>query len=50
MDRQCLPDAHMVVMCPLLTWFTTALPSPSAKGHAGTLVILLLLLVYLRLS
>ena len=30
------PDALMVVMCPLLTWFATASPSLSAKDHAGT--------------
>ena len=30
------PDALMVVMCPLLTWFATASLSPLEKDHVGT--------------
>ena len=50
MDRQRLLDVHMVVWCPLQTWFATASLSLSVKGHVGTLVILLLLLTCFRLS
>ena len=43
MDRLHLPDIHMVVWCPLLTWFATASLSLLAKGRVGPLVTLLLL-------